>query len=70
MRLVRVAVPFGLARYLAGREYDDRVKYATWVNLSKKYPYASKRQNSRFNTFERLKARGLIQEVTHDTANA
>lgn len=37
--------PFALSRYLDGREYDERVKYATFINKSKKYPYASKRQN-------------------------
>ncbi len=36
-----------IATYLAGRPRDPRVKYRTWHNTGKRYPYSSVRQNTR-----------------------
>ncbi len=36
-----------LKEYLGNRRADPRVKYFTFVNHGKKYPYSNERQNTR-----------------------
>jgi hypothetical protein len=62
LRLARLEDKYVFA-YLNGRPFDERVTYATYVNVGKKYPYASERQNTRERRY-RFKGLHGIQAVT------